>query len=196
MCTKNKKTSIVLAFLIYLVCFGGINTVNAAFIDVDWQTPGDAAITFHTDTNLAWLDLSVTASMSVNEVLTSLNPGGQFEGWRYATQEDVETLKVAYLGTAYWSCYNCAVQMDEQVFDGRNWGVYSRQQDGFDYWQATLEPFENGNIWDDIPVFSLDDSTAHFLIQEIATPVPIPPAVILFGSGLFGLLGFRRLKNI
>jgi len=42
--------------------------------------------------NLEWLELTSTDYMSRYDVEAQLSVGGQFEGWRYATRTEVETL--------------------------------------------------------------------------------------------------------
>jgi hypothetical protein len=44
------------------------------------------------------------------------------------------------------------------------------------------------------------DGGNHFLVDDISInnsldPVPAPPAVVLFGIGMVGLAGFRRLRR-
>jgi len=63
--------------------------VTSAVIDQDWQTSGDSKLLFDTATNMRWLDLSVTADMSHDTVVSNLGVGGLFEGWRLATQNEV-----------------------------------------------------------------------------------------------------------
>jgi uncharacterized protein YjbI with pentapeptide repeats len=60
--------------------------------EADWQVPGDGQITFDSATGLDWLNLTVTANMSVTDVTAGLGPGGAFEGFRYATAAEVEQL--------------------------------------------------------------------------------------------------------
>ncbi len=42
----------------------------AALVPLDFELPGDAAITLDTETGLRWLDVPVTANLSVADVLT------------------------------------------------------------------------------------------------------------------------------
>lgn len=95
-----------------LTCFlGGAalsSPAGADLIDIDWQSPGDARITHDTVTCLEWLDLTQTVNRSYVEMLTLLGPGGTFEGWRYATPQEVETLFWTSAGIPSWSdCGDC-----------------------------------------------------------------------------------------
>lgn len=78
-------------------------SMNAAIIDNDTYTTD-------TDTGLHWLDLTKTAHMSVNQILSSFYPGGQFEGWRYATELEIVGLFDAFGGNSDyyqgWSTQN------------------------------------------------------------------------------------------
>ena len=59
-------------------------TARGALIERDLQVPGDGLITLDSDTNLEWLDPSVTLGLSFDEV--SGGAGGWLaDGWRYAT---------------------------------------------------------------------------------------------------------------
>ncbi len=61
----------------------------AALVDMDWKTPGDAKLLFDTGTGMQWLDLSVTANRSYNNVISKLGPGQAYDGFRVATQAEV-----------------------------------------------------------------------------------------------------------
>lgn len=64
---------------------------NASLIEVDYEgiVGADTAITLDTSTGLEWLDLTVTLNRSYNDILSNLDSGGEFEGWRFATRTDV-----------------------------------------------------------------------------------------------------------
>lgn len=62
---------------------------KAALIDLDWNTINDSALLLDTSTGLQWMDLSVTVNQSYNEVQTQLQQGGTYDGFRYATRDEV-----------------------------------------------------------------------------------------------------------
>lgn len=63
-------------------------TARGALIELDLQVPGDGLITLDTNTNLEWLDPSLTLGLSFDEV--SGGAGGWIaDGWRYATGAEV-----------------------------------------------------------------------------------------------------------
>ena len=49
--------------------------VSAALVDQDWMTSGDANLLIDTGTGMRWLDLSVTANQSYNNVAANLGQG-------------------------------------------------------------------------------------------------------------------------
>ncbi|MEM9384284.1 MAG: hypothetical protein AAGA68_04440 [Pseudomonadota bacterium] len=53
---------------------------------------GTDTITLDTDTGLRWLDWSVTLGLSFDDVSAQLGPGGTYEGFRFATNAEVEAL--------------------------------------------------------------------------------------------------------
>jgi hypothetical protein len=65
---------------------------NATLIEKDWKLTGDGLLTYDSDTNFEWIDMTVTRNMSVNYVSSQLSTGGLFEGFRYATNAEVTEL--------------------------------------------------------------------------------------------------------
>ena len=72
-----------------------IYLVNAAAespVSVDWKKPGDGLLTYDSATGLEWLDLSYTTDRSYNDVAGQLQPGGEFDGFRYASIAEITNL--------------------------------------------------------------------------------------------------------
>ena len=67
-------------------------SANGSLLGIDWQTAGDKALTQDTTTGLQWLDLSASSNRSFSDVSTQLGVGGDFEGFRYASEVEVRTL--------------------------------------------------------------------------------------------------------
>ena len=65
------------------------NSANAAVITSDWKSVSDQLITRDTVSGLDWLNLTETNNMSYTAVNSQLSSGGIFEGWRYATNDEV-----------------------------------------------------------------------------------------------------------
>lgn len=64
---------------------------NAAIESLD-SSFGTDTITRDTDTGLDWLDVTVTRGLSYNQVTAQMGAGGIYEGWRYATMAELDTL--------------------------------------------------------------------------------------------------------
>ena len=65
---------------------------HAAIFSVDYLASGDGLITRDTATNLDWLDWTQGLNLSYLGMVSQLQAGGQFEGWRYATEAELFTL--------------------------------------------------------------------------------------------------------
>jgi len=61
---------------------------RAELISVDGPF-GPGTITLDTDTQLRWLDLTITTNRSYNSIAAQLAPGGVFEDFRYANNSEV-----------------------------------------------------------------------------------------------------------
>ena len=59
--------------------------VHSAIIDYN---------TYFTDTNtgLNWLDVTATVNRSYNDISSQFVAGGEFDGWRYATKNEFNSL--------------------------------------------------------------------------------------------------------
>jgi hypothetical protein len=82
--TRGLLAAVATASLLALV---GVRAGEAVLISA-----GGGSLTVDTETSLAWLDLTLSVNMSLNEVSAELGPGGDFEGFRYATQAEVAQL--------------------------------------------------------------------------------------------------------
>ncbi len=65
--------------------------VQAALVSQD-SIYGPDSITLDTDTGLLWLDWSQTIGLSFDEVSAQLGEGGLYSGFRFATNDEVNTL--------------------------------------------------------------------------------------------------------
>jgi hypothetical protein len=64
---------------------------EAALVSIDSEF-GTDTVTLDTDTGLEWLDWSLTTNRSFDDISSELGAGGEFEGFRYATADEVATL--------------------------------------------------------------------------------------------------------
>lgn len=85
--------------LLWLTLILGILTTSPSFAILISQPSqfGDDTITLDTDTGLRWLDV-FQGAYSYNAVKSMMGSGGRFEGFRYATKQEVHTLLFGSLG--------------------------------------------------------------------------------------------------
>ena len=187
-----------------------ISTVaNGSLVERDWQTVGDRALTYDTTTGLQWLDLTASSGQSVNEVLAQLGAGGTYDGFQYASENEVRTL-FSNAGipdlSGEWNSLNYQPVLDLQTLIGvtrssfgESFGATSDQGSssllvraiGLQEQSNPLSSvFEQGRVF----TTTVDYDRTAFLGHWLIKPVPIPSAVWLFGSGLIGLIGLARRK--
>jgi hypothetical protein len=73
----------------------------------------NGAFTTDTETRLDWLDVAETVNMSYNEVLAELGTGGKYDGWRYATGEELLQLINNFTGDQVTSYYTVNQETDK-----------------------------------------------------------------------------------
>ena len=74
---------------LFITFFGIFTTANAVLIERDWQTPGDALLTYDTVTGKEWLDVPATSDLSYNQVAALMAPGAIYESFAFATEQQV-----------------------------------------------------------------------------------------------------------
>ena len=190
---------------------------SATIISTDWRFAGDNLITQDTDSGLEWLDLTVTDGLSYYDVVELMDDGGSLQGWRYATRGEVGSFWDAFGGDSnYYSglstqnnglfeamapfvgdlycevtvCtpgdgYSLWITGDREIhnYTNVNWWSYSRNS----------TPTEDNFSFKTMGSASTGTYAGRALVRDIS-PLPIPPAVWLFGSGLLGLIGIARRK--
>lgn len=91
-----------LAAALALFATGFATPVQAAFIKlndpgISGPTDDGNNLTQDTLTGLTWLDLTITTSLSVNDILPRLaDPTDELFGFRYATPDDMNTMLINY----------------------------------------------------------------------------------------------------
>lgn len=68
----------------------GTGTALASLSSADWLGEGDGLLTRDSESGLLWLDWTYTAGRSYNDVAGNL--GGEFAGFRYATESEIRDL--------------------------------------------------------------------------------------------------------
>ncbi len=199
------------------LCTALSQSASAALIDADWMSSNDNLITTDTVSKLSWLDITVTAGLSRDEVLTQMETGGSFYGFRYATSTEVIDL---------WGQYGITLFQDIQTVTSGFLDpkiITASQQLGNLYGQAVsssdygtigfiaIDPDspstttgwtgayrQNGNSYYEGPTNTslLSVGSKPWLGSYVVTTVPVPAAFWLFASGLLGLIGIARKKSV
>lgn len=87
-----KSLSLTLSLSLALVLAALPSTSSAELMQRDFITANDGLLTYDTETNLEWLDVTQTINMSFNDVMQLLGPNGSLTGFRYATGSEVTAL--------------------------------------------------------------------------------------------------------
>ena len=82
----------VLACTALTVAASMASVAKAQLTNSDWMTLGDNQILNDGSTGLQWLGLDETAGLSYNFVASQLGTGGEFAGFSFATESQVDTL--------------------------------------------------------------------------------------------------------
>ncbi|MFC1772609.1 VPLPA-CTERM sorting domain-containing protein [Pseudomonadota bacterium] len=192
---------------------------NAALVSNDWKTVGDNLIT-RDDFGLEWLDLTVTANRSYDDVSNKLGPGEEFDGWRYASLTEISNLLNSSGGDGDyngWSFDNFGVFDYVTSFIG---DLFAEENPENTNYGATflITGWHDGTLSMNTSLFHVErhlypnrdyldithgplrrdlthQYTGSALVRSAPAVVPVPAAVWLFGSGLIGLVGMARRKQ-
>ncbi len=187
-------------------------TANAAMIDL-------GSITRDTSTGLDWLDLTETNGRSYTDISSQLGAGQEFDGWRYATVDEVQQLWKNFgliEGTGVYISKNDTSQYNGFINAVSLLGnTYNEWDSNYDFGAAgftanvvsynTALIIVNGMhhtlFEDEAYVLSPNVSSnrnmeALFMGSYLVAPsaVPIPTAAWLFSTALIGMMGLKRKK--
>lgn len=169
------------------------------------------------NTGLDWLDITASAGMTYNEVLSEQGPGGLFEGWRYATLPDFNQLVIdtgtpnhpgleqieevhhpdRYIpdliemlaGDGYQGASGMLASVPD-LYHPAPWIGITRV--------AMLIDISDISIVMDKSVanfyYGLDKPGSSWLVREAIPNVPEPSTLILLGSGIIGI-GIARIRS-
>jgi len=187
--------------------------LNAELISVDWHSAGDNLITRDTVSGLDWLDLTETAGLSYNYVQSQLGAGGAYEGMRYAYYAEVIGL-ITQFGLPIGSfevfsperdltnITNAVDYIGDTYAPSPGYYGFSAVYNGVNrIWAYDSEYWSTTRISTEQYVFGMEPDwgywqTGHFIVNsENQSPIPVPPAVWLFSSGLIGLFRFAKSKR-
>lgn len=194
-----------------LLCLVALN-VNAELISRDLYSFGDGLLTYDTDTNLEWLDYTVTEGLTLADFGST---GLSGLGFALPSESTLESFMInagvdlpadPYLISESTKNYN-AIQLlaDFGFIRDDTWTsieIYVPETDDtYDEYQFSYHLYKDaatllGYVEHGPPTLGgiyPESSLSHSAIVRIS-PVPIPAAVWLFGSGLIGLIGMARRK--
>lgn len=212
----TQKGSASLAF--FLAAVLGVPLAQAALISVDDPVFGAGSVTRDTDTGLEWLDLTSSTGRSYDQVSVEFSVGGDFAGWRYGTESELNQLffSSADIPVGPHSPHGKLSDLQSlvgitDVANSVSFGLYDDSTDGTEaevVGSATLIIGVGGDgslaeafiIADDLPPSEPDSSTGSWLVRVPAPPGgPIPePTTLAIWSVLGGIglvVGHRRRKR-
>lgn len=83
---------VIVCLLLIIVILTRATKASATLISLVDPQFGNGSFTMDTATGLQWLDLSLTLNKSMNYINANSGTGGTYNGLRYATQSELETL--------------------------------------------------------------------------------------------------------
>lgn len=189
--------------------------VRSDLVSIDWKTTGDNLITRDSVSGLDWLDLTETNLMSYGQVSAQLDIGGQFEGYRYATNSEVialwenfsinlntgaSTIIPSYIDPGIEPAallLGNIVNEDSATYPFGVLGLtanesYAGAHSRFGAYNNSRSSFYDRGGFAQSDEIAYGHTGSYLVTQS---PVPIPTAVWLFSSGLIGLIGLVRRKS-
>ena len=178
----------------------------------------DFGYTADTESSLDWRDMRITDGFSYDEVVTKMG-SGNLVGWRFATSAEFDTLMLHSNGGPYveGSSNSTFTAMESLIglfgstyaensfayavgfVDSAGQSVAHARQFGYLAYadpslsEGYIRP-DSETTWD--KDFDESHQFVGSFVVRTSSVVPVPAAVWLFGSGLIGLVGFARRKQV
>ena len=188
-----------------------LGNARAALIETA-SSLGPASTVLDTGSGLAWLKLPFTRDLSINQVRAGMAPGGSFEGFRYATQDEFSCGLLAPQTGFGCGDYSASTQearvraflalFGSGFSETSLYSVFSPERSRefgwmegyaaafgirFFYYAGAPFPVEYDSQLVGVP---LDRPQTHWLVRQAqdVREVPEPPMPALLGAGLLMLL--------
>lgn len=188
---------------VILLAFGC--NANAALLERDWEfsPQGNHLLTIDTNTQLEWLDLTVTAGLSKEAVLSLLSVDPQFTTFRYATISEWQSLveasgiSLSLMGGYHSELYDPVVSLmsmlgttyftigDNNATQGMLADQYGTCCARRTYMEIRHDSGDVARVIDNwsYPVWQQAPQIGSYLVRA-ASPVPEPRSVALFVCGI------------
>jgi hypothetical protein len=166
-----KMKKIALAATAVMVLHGA---ANASLLSLD-SVYGTDTVTRDTATGLDWLDWSVTEGITWDDMETLRAPGGLYEGWRYATVDELATLYSVSAGVSSYDLTAAGVAANQELQQllGGPLSIFNTHGDSFhDQSSRAFLGTNNNNPtsdWHDITEIVLRSANGTWNFQ-VATP--------------------------
>lgn len=205
---KNKFLKAIVLGIVITVSHGA----NATLISANDATFGVGSVTRDNISGLEWLDVLHSTDRSYNDVSGQFAVGGDFAGWRYASQAELKAYFISGgAPTSFASGGQPAGSYDLWIKDLLS--IWGNTQGTISSGTASLNVIidydigtSNGVAYISAGTTSLlhyfqshNDNISYLasaLVRDAAVAsVPTPPTILLFGIALIGLVGFGKRKT-
>lgn len=185
---------------------------HAALVSQSDASWGVDSITLDDITGLQWLDLNLSTNISYNAMLTEQGSGGLYDGFRYATASEVETLfndaGVPDVNSSTLANTAPALALINIMGATRNFrgaieifGITGTTTESGVTSGIVDHSYNGGVAFYDVnvvtgPVYGLDYSDAsigNWLVADSVAQVPLPASWLFFSAAL-GMLGWCKRK--
>jgi hypothetical protein len=205
------KASMKALLMLLVASLLSLGNARAALIETA-SSLGPASAVLDTGSGLEWLKLPFTRDLSINQVRAGMAPGGSFEGFRYATQDEFSCGLLAPQTGFGCGDYSASTQegrvraflalFGSGFSETSLYSVFSPERSRefgwlegyaaafgirFFYYAGAPFPVEYDSQLVGVP---LDRPQTHWLVRQAqdVREVPEPPMPALLGAGLLMLL--------
>jgi hypothetical protein len=184
------RNKLVLFLLIGLLTFGMTGMLNASpYIDNTIPIPDANILINFNNTGLDWVYAGpiATAEWGTGWIEAPSYRAG--EGWRFATQAEwaIKPLWTDFIQPGYTTAdvspYGGWTDHDKYKFASEYWGQFPH---------VDLNDAKEGRVTNGLDIGSLTGVWETWYVRGNATPVPVPPSILLLAPGLLGLAGLKK----